>query len=122
MARDLHQEFSEYKRVKFRVFLNSVQKIIDNEENREKSTNNTKKENDPVLEISSSEDESGKEYSDPVIKGPSLNRTLSDMYSANSPHFSPNAYHEKNGTTKVRKIDLNPNLPQTSAISSLLFT
>ena len=118
MARDLHQEFPEYKRIKFRVFLNNVQKIIDHEENREKSTNNTKKESNPVLEISSSEDESGKEYSDPVIKGPSLNSTLSNMYSANSPNCSANAYHETNGKMKVRKIDLNPSLPQTSAISS----
>ena len=118
LASDLYNEFPEYKRLKYKVFLNNVQKIIDFEKNKEKSAGNIVTENNPVLDITSdSGDESGMEHSNPVVKGPSLNKTLSDLYSTNYQELTDNTNHDINSKKKIRKIDLNPNLPQSTVLN-----
>ena len=124
MSRDLHNDFPEYKRKKFRVFQGNV------ETNFEQMKNSNKKhsKDSPQTISSDSEDDKNpdKERNESIVKGLSLNKTISQMYSKPSQNSTVILDHGRTNGSKVRKIDLAQdfsnvaNLSKKGSISSPL--
>ena len=105
MAHALRNEFPEYKRKKFRVFKSNVESIVEFEQR--KLSNKNAGNDSPVLTVSSDSEEADVNDFDrnvSIVKGPSLNKTLSKMYS-NNQDFTGSNNGERINRSKVRKIE-----------------